>query len=119
LNLVSVKITGLTLGKRHRRLFVPQEILLLLLALAHNTLVWSREWLASGYPQVRHLGVLRLVRDILQVPGLVTFDQENQPIQIAFNTLDPLATELVAAWKPVLTPLGVHPGSKAFRAKLR
>jgi hypothetical protein len=98
---------GLPLGKRHRRLFVPQEIVLLLLTLAHNTLVWSREWLASGYPQVRHLGVLRLVRDILQVPGLVTFDRENQPIQIAFNALDPLATELVAAWKPVLAPLGV------------
>ena len=98
---------GLPLGKRHRRAFVAQEMLLLLLALAHNTLVWSREWLASGYPQIRNLGILRLVRDVMQVPGLVTFDHTNRPSQVAFNARDPLAVELVNAWQPVLAPLGI------------
>lgn len=98
---------GLPLGKRHRRAFVAQEMLLLWLALAHNTLVWSRQWLASGYPQVRDLGILRLVRDVMQVPGLVTFDCTGRLIQVAFNALDPLATELVKAWQPVLAPLGI------------
>lgn len=98
---------GLPLCKRHRRAFVAQEMLLLLLALAHNTLIWSREWLASGYPQVRDLGILRLVRDVMQVSGLVTFDHTHEPSQVAFNTLDPLAIELVNAWRPVLAPLGI------------
>lgn len=53
---------GLPLCKRHRRAFVAQEMMLLLLSLAHNTLVWTREWLAPGCPQVRDLGILRLVR---------------------------------------------------------
>jgi len=98
---------GLPLCKRHRRAFVAQEMILLLLSLAHNTLVWSREWLAEGYPQVRDLGILRLVRDILQVPGLVTFDATDQLIQAEFNALDPWATELANAWQPVLAPLGI------------
>jgi hypothetical protein len=98
---------GLPLCKRHRRAFVAQEMLLLLLALAHNTLIWSREWLASGYPQVRDLGILRLVRDVMQVSGLVTFDHTHEPSQVAFNALDPLAIELVNAWRPVLAPLGI------------
>jgi hypothetical protein len=98
---------GLPLCKRHRRAFVAQEMMLLLLSLAHNTLIWSREWLAEGYPQVRGLGILRLVRDVLQVPGLVTFDATSRLIQIELNALDPWATELVNAWQPVLTPLGI------------
>jgi hypothetical protein len=98
---------GLPLCKRHRRAFVAQEMMLLLLALAHNTLIWSREWLASGYPQVRDLGILRLVRDIMQVPGLVAFDYTGRPTRVAFNALDPLAAELVNAWQPVLAPLGI------------
>ncbi len=98
---------GLPLCKRHRRAFVAQEVMLLLLGLAHNTLVWSREWLAEGYPQVHALGILRLVRDILQVPGLVTFDATDRLIQVEFNALDPWATELANAWQPVLAPLGI------------
>ncbi|MDH7485925.1 MAG: hypothetical protein QHJ81_06575, partial [Anaerolineae bacterium] len=64
-------------------------------------------WLASSYPQVRDLGILRLVRDVMQVPGLVTFDNTGRLIRIAFNTLDPLATKLANAWQPVLAPLGI------------
>jgi hypothetical protein len=98
---------GLPLCKRHRRAFVAQEMMLLLLSLAHNALVWSREWLAEGYPQMRDLGILRLVRDVLQVPGLVTFDTTGRLKQIGFNALDPWATELAKAWQPVLAPLGI------------
>jgi hypothetical protein len=98
---------GLPVGQRHRRAIVAQEMLFLLLALAHNTLVWSREWLAPAYPQVRDLGILRLIRDVMQVPGLVTFDCTGQPVQVAFNALDPLATKLADAWRPVLMPLGI------------
>ena len=98
---------GLPLCKRYRRAFAAQEMMLLLLGLAHNALVWWREWLAEGYPQVRDLGILRLVRDVLQVPGLVTFDATDRLIQVEFNALDPWATELANAWQPVLAPLGI------------
>lgn len=98
---------GLPLCKRHRCGFVAQEMMLLLLSLAHDTLVWSREWLAEGSSQVRNLGILRLVRDVLQVPGLVTFDATDRLIQVEFNALDPWATELANAWQLVLASLGI------------
>jgi hypothetical protein len=101
---------GLPLGQRHRRAFVAQEMMLLLLALAHNTLVWSRGWLAPAFPQVAEFGILRLVRDVLQVPGLVTFDEANRLIHIAFNALDPLGSELATAWRPVLDLCGISIG---------
>lgn len=101
---------GLPLGKRHRRSFVAQEMTRLLLSLAHNTLVWTREWLAEGWPQVTDLGLLRLVRDVLQVPGLVTFDATGQVVEVRFNASDPWAIELVNAWRPVLNPLGITVG---------
>jgi hypothetical protein len=82
-------------------------MMLLLLSLAHDTLVWSREWLAEGSSQVRTLGILRLVRDVLQVPGLVTFDATDRLIQVEFNALDPWATELANAWQLVLASLGI------------
>jgi len=50
---------------------------------------------------------LRLVRDVLQVPGRITFDATGRPTRIEFNKLDPLANELVSGWRPVLPPLGI------------
>jgi hypothetical protein len=82
----------------------------LLLSLAHNTLVWTREWLAEGWPQVTDLGLLRMVRDVLQVPGLVTFDATGQVVEVRFNASDPWAIELMNAWRPVLNPLGITVG---------
>ena len=98
---------GLPIGKRHRHAFVAQEMLLLLISSAHNALVWAREWLAAGYPQVRDLGILRLVRDVLQVPGRIMFDATGRPTRIEFNKLDPLANEFVSGWRAVLSPLGI------------
>jgi hypothetical protein len=101
---------GLPLGKRHRRAFVAQEMTRLLLSLAHNTLVWTREWLAMGWPHIRDLGLLRLVRDVLQVPGLVTFDSTGRVVAVRFNASDPWATELMNAWRLVLSPLDITVG---------
>jgi hypothetical protein len=87
---------GLTSGKRHRRVFVAQEIRMLLTGLAHRTLIWSRDWLAAGCPDLAALGILRLVRDLLGVPGQVTFDTHGTLREIAFNRLDPMAGKVAA-----------------------
>jgi hypothetical protein len=51
-----------------------------------------------------------MVRDVLQVPSLVTFDATGQVVEVRFNASDPWAIELVNAWRPVLNPLGVTVG---------
>jgi len=98
---------GLPLGKRHRRAFATQEMMLLLLGLAHNTLVWTRGWLSEGYPDVQDLGILRLVRDVLQVSGFAACDADGRLVQVAFNSLDPLTPKLIAAWQALLAPLDI------------
>lgn len=41
-------------------------MLTLLGTLAHNVLVWAREWLAEAEPR---LGIVQLLRDVLCVSG--------------------------------------------------
>ncbi|MFN8482685.1 MAG: transposase [Anaerolineae bacterium] len=101
---------ALPLTKRHRRAWVAQEIALLLVGLAHNTLVWLREWLAEGWAACRDLGLLRLVRDVLTVPGYVTLDATGRLLAIHFNALDPCASSFVQAWQPLLRPHAIDVG---------
>lgn len=99
---------GLTAGKRHHHGFVAQEIRMLLTSLAHNTLIWGRAWLAAGCPDLATLGILRLIRDVLGIPGQVTFDADGRLRQVAFNRLDPMATQAVAGFEPLLAPFGIN-----------
>lgn len=51
---------GLGTGKRNKRRFEAQQMLLQLEALAHNTLIWAREWLAPECPRIAAYGIKRL-----------------------------------------------------------
>src|SRR5438876_2750585 len=51
---------GLGLGKRSKKRFEAQQMLMLLGSLAHNVIVWARHWLAS--PTLHHYGTVRMVR---------------------------------------------------------
>jgi hypothetical protein len=62
---------GLGLTKRNKKSFPSQQMLTQLNALAHNLLVWSRDWLTQRCQSVAKLGLLRLVRDVLCFNGVV------------------------------------------------
>lgn len=62
---------GLGLGKLRKRQLPAQRMLLLLGQLAHNVLIWARDWLAVQTPRLRELGIVRLVRDVWAIPGRV------------------------------------------------
>jgi len=53
---------GFGLAKRNKKRYYAQQMVVLLSALAHNVVVWSREWL-SEVSQIKRQGVLRMVRD--------------------------------------------------------
>jgi hypothetical protein len=61
---------GFGLAKRNKKRYHAQAVVVLLSALAHNVVVWSREWL-SGVSKIKRHGVLRMVRDVFQVCGFV------------------------------------------------
>ena len=95
---------GLGLNKRNKKCFAAQQMLTALSALAHNVIIWSREWLAPHLPRLTHFGMLRMVRDVFQVSGLLVFSQANQISGIILNQAAPLAGGLATALLDLLEP---------------
>ena len=85
---------GLATSKRNKKRFEAQQMLVQLEALAHNTLVWARQWLAPDCPKIARLGIKRLVRDIFQMDGFLIFDQSFDLLCLTLNKADPFAKEL-------------------------
>src|SRR5947209_4851542 len=80
---------GLGLGKRSKKRFAAQQMVLLLASLAHNVIVWARRWLAS--PALQHYGPLRMVRDVFHISGFLLTDASGQLTQVVLNQAAPLA----------------------------
>jgi hypothetical protein len=93
---------GLATTKRNKKRFEAQQVLIQLEALAHNVLVWARQWLAPSCPKVARLGIKRLVRDAFRLDGLLIFDQTFDLVQVILNRADPLAKELSAGLASLL-----------------
>lgn len=95
---------GLATSKRNKKRFEAQQVLIQLEALAHNVLVWARQWLTPRCPKIARLGIKRLVRDVFQMDGFLIFDQALDLLQIVLNRADPLAKELSTGLASLLAP---------------
>jgi hypothetical protein len=91
---------GLGIGKRSKKRFAAQQMVLLLGSLAHNVIIWARSWLAS--PAVHHYGTLRMVRDVFHISGFLLIDACGQVIQIVLNQAAPLASALLHPLRQLL-----------------
>ena len=94
---------GLFLAKRNKQSFAAQEMLVLLAQLAHNLLIWTRNALPDRQPAARHLGILRLVRDVLAIPGKIEVDAQGRLLSITLNQRCPFAAALVLAFSAALS----------------
>jgi hypothetical protein len=95
---------GLGLGKRNKKRFAAQQVLGQLGRLAHNLVVWARQWLAPEAPGVRQLGVKRLVRDVLHVNGLVERDGTGRICRIVLNQAHCYARRVLVALQALVGP---------------
>jgi hypothetical protein len=95
---------GLGLSKRNKKRFAAQQMLSLLGSLAHNLIVWARGWLRREQPKIRHYGIVRMVRDVLQVSGTLVVDGMGHLVEIVLNQAVPLARGLAAALARLLAP---------------
>src|SRR5229473_202914 len=91
---------GLGIGKRSKKRFEAQPMVMLLGTLAHNVILWARRWLAS--PALRQYGILRMVRDVLHISGFLLLDTCGQVVQIVLNQAAPLASALVDPLRKLL-----------------
>jgi hypothetical protein len=62
---------GFGLTKRNKKRYQAQQMIVLLSALAHNVVVWSKEWLKGESSKIKKNGVLRMVRDVFAVSGFL------------------------------------------------
>jgi hypothetical protein len=93
---------GLGLTRRNKAAFAAQEMLVLLAQLAHNLIIWTRNRLATTAPIFHQFGVLRLVRDVLHIPGQVQLDPHGHIVQLTLNRLHPFAQAFVQAFSSFL-----------------
>src|SRR6266571_684294 len=96
---------GLGLTKRKKKRFEAHQMVLLLGSLAHNVVVWARRWLSSQ--KIQHYGILRMVRDVFHISGLLRFDALTQVVEIVLNQDARLARSLIRPLRELLTPLHI------------
>jgi hypothetical protein len=62
---------ALGITKRNKKRFEAQQMMTHLNALAHNLLTWFQHDLATRWPAIAQLGLLRLIREVIQLNGRV------------------------------------------------
>ncbi|HST20597.1 MAG TPA: transposase [Blastocatellia bacterium] len=96
---------GCGLGKRQKKRGAAQQMVVMLNALAHNVLVWAREWMSEQAPKLKRYGTLRLVRDVLSVSGRLELNKKTGAIKrIVLNRAAPILTGLLTALRGLLLP---------------
>jgi len=90
------------LGRRNKKRFAAQAMLLWLEALAHNVLIWARQWLAPVAPAIAGYGLLRLVRDAFAIPGRLCLDAKGGISMLILWRKHPLASKMQQALQQLL-----------------
>ncbi len=85
---------GLSLTHRNKKRFTGQQMLVLLAQLAHNVIVWARDWLGAYCPKLQRFGMLRMVRDVFTITGWLEMDAHARLQRICLNQEDPVARGL-------------------------
>jgi hypothetical protein len=97
---------GLGLGKRNKKRFAAQQMVMALGGLAHNVLVWAKEWLVESVPRLAKYGVERRVRDVMGILGRVEWEREGVR-RIVLTEANPLARHLRPGLQRMVAGLGV------------
>jgi hypothetical protein len=90
------------LGRRNKKCFAGQAMLLWLEALVHNVLLWARSWLSPTAPSLSRYGLLRLVRDVFTIPGRVCLDAQGRMAMLILCRSHPLAARMQQALQQLL-----------------
>jgi hypothetical protein len=94
---------GLGLAVIRKQRLAAQEVVVLLTALAHNLLIWSRAWLQEPVPRLRKCGIVRLVQEVWAVPGRVKL-VGGVIVRIRLRRQHPRARALLTTLTPLLAP---------------
>jgi hypothetical protein len=91
---------GLGLGALRKGRLPAQQMVVLLIGLAHNVLVWSRRWLARGAPRLARFGIVRLIDEVWAVPGRVKL-ADGELRRVRFRPEHPRAWDVYRGLRPL------------------
>ena len=94
---------GLGLTKRNKRKFTAQQVVVLLASVAHNVIIWARQWLAEASARFAGLGIVRMVRDVFHMRGRVTLTVDGKVTDIVLDQNEPMVLEIVKGLRTLLT----------------
>jgi Transposase DDE domain group 1 len=94
---------GLGLVRRRKQHWGAQEAWILLTDVAHNLLTWTHRWMWGG-SRFESYGHLRLVQDVLTIPGHLEFKGDKLQ-KVALHRSHPFATEMQSCLAHLVTQL--------------
>ena len=94
---------GLQLVRRRKHQWAAQEAWVILTDVAHDLLAWSHDWMWKG-SRLETFGHLRLVHDILSIPGHLEFKGDKLQ-KVALSRTHPFAQEVQVCLQRLLTEL--------------
>jgi hypothetical protein len=98
---------GLALGVIRKRRLPAQKIVVLLTGLAHNVLIWAREWLRPAAPHLADYGIVRLIGQVWAAPGRVKItDSRVQCIRL--RAAHPGARDISRGFRLLLANSPIH-----------
>ncbi|HEX9134515.1 MAG TPA: hypothetical protein VF844_19680 [Ktedonobacteraceae bacterium] len=93
---------GLALAGIRKQRLPAQKMVVLLIQLAHNVLLWARQWLAKNAPRLGHYGIVRLIQEVWAIPGRIKLT--NKGVQrVRLRRAHPRARDVCCGFRQLLS----------------
>jgi hypothetical protein len=93
---------GLGLAVIRKRLLPAQKMVVLLVQLAHNILLWARQWLSKHAPRLRDYGIVRLIGQVWAIPGRVKLSDNDGVVRVRLRREHPRARDVCQGFLTLL-----------------
>ena len=92
---------GLGLGVIRKRGLAAQKMVILLMQVAHNVLVWARQWLTEQVPRFASYGMVRLIQEGWAIPGRIKL-ADGDIGRVRLRREHPRARDVCCGLRPLL-----------------
>ncbi len=93
---------GLGLAVIRKRRLAAQKMVVLLVQLAHNILMWARQWLSKHAPHLLDYGIVRLIGQVWAIPGRVKLTDTEGVVRVRLRREHPRARDVCQGFLPLL-----------------
>ncbi len=92
---------GLSLATIRKHHLSAQKMVILLMQLAHNVLLWARQWLSEAAPRLAEYGIIRLIGQVWAIPGRLKLT-DRQVLRIRLGPAHPRTRDVCRGFRPLL-----------------